>query len=313
MTASLLKIVILGEIGSGNLGDDLGYILLRDALTNELRRTGVECDIRCVQPVHFSSLDHADCHLVVTGCGTLLDAQGGAYVKRLIISKRRGIPTAILGSGLSDPAHIQPTPEGEAMLAEAINGSIYHWIRGEGADPLWILGYTAPEKQGAKVGINMGYAAYSVEGVSTIWGRIKEVRAALDAKGVETCLVSCWTNDNSWYPEGSDVLQIGCNRSSLQKLHELRAIVGFRGHLGVAAACYGVNVIPVLFSSKIEDMYRGTNVSYTPLDPSKSDWADTVVNALELKPDNQGAVETAKKGVQERIAAFANEFAGRLR
>ncbi len=310
---SFLRVAILGEIGSKNLGDDLGYLLMRDALIRELRRTGFECDVRCVQPVHFSSLDHGDHDLVVTGCGTLLDASGGAYVERLITTQNQGIATAILGSGLSDPDHIQTTPEGEHMLEDAKGGAISAWIRGEGPDPLWLLGYTPPEKARTKVGINMGYAAYSIEEVDVIWSRIQEVRQALDVKGIETCLVSCWVNDNSWYPEGEAVLQIGCHRDTLKNLHEIRAIVGFRGHLGVAAACYGVNVLPVLFSTKIEDMYRGTKVRYTALDPSNVDWVSTVLYALNLEPDNETAIETAKREVEERIASFADKFAGSFR
>ncbi len=181
----MLKVAILGEIGSGNLGDDLGYLIMRDALFKELRRTGFECDIRCVQPAHFSNLDNTRYNLVVAGCGTLLDARGGGYVERLLIMQKRGISTAILGSGMSDPEHIPPTDAGEQMLNDVKGGAIAPWIRGDAPDPLWLLGHTPPRDGASKVGINMGYAAFSVRGVGEIWSRIVEVRRALDAKGVE--------------------------------------------------------------------------------------------------------------------------------
>src|SRR5437016_5901527 len=108
----MLRIGVLGEIGSRNLGDDLGYLLLRDELLRCFRRLDVAVHIDYWTPARFSDLDHTSHQVIVTGCGTLLDARGGEYVRRLAQMQDRGALVSLLGTGMSDPWHLTPTEEG---------------------------------------------------------------------------------------------------------------------------------------------------------------------------------------------------------
>ena len=69
------KIAILGEIGSGNLGDDLGYVLIK----REIEKHFDFVQVDWITPSRFSTLDYMGYDCVVTGCGTLLDRAGGHY------------------------------------------------------------------------------------------------------------------------------------------------------------------------------------------------------------------------------------------
>jgi hypothetical protein len=104
------RIAVLGEIGTGNLGDDLGYQLLRDELIAAFR----ELD-EIVEPCPLSGtnpLDRDTWSAVVTGCGTLLDLVGWNYVQRL---NEMYCPTAILGTGIQDERAAPPTPMGRLL------------------------------------------------------------------------------------------------------------------------------------------------------------------------------------------------------
>ena len=108
----LRRIAILGEIGSGNLGDDYGYTLLRDHLLRVFDEFDIPVDIRPLTPGMFWQLDGYDWDAVATGCGTLLDLANGPYVQALTKAAER-FPVLSLGSGISDPRHMVPTKEGQ--------------------------------------------------------------------------------------------------------------------------------------------------------------------------------------------------------
>lgn len=311
----LLRLAILGEIGSRNLGDDLGYILVRDELISSLRRNGFEAHITYCTPARFGELDYADYEAVVTGLGTLLDECEGEYVRRLAKMQSRGVVTAVLGSGWSDNDHLPSTEPGRRLVSQVLSKCAPGtWVRGRnGPDTGWMLGWIEPmAPQHSLIGINMGYAAYTNADIEGIWSRLRTLFWALRSHGYPVALVSGWPNDNVWFkaslPE-EPILQVDLSRDSLLGMSRIDTLVSFRGHLGVFASCAGVKVCSVEFSSKIRDMYSMTDVRRFPLETDGDKWFDTVVAAFHSKVNNKPAVEEAQAQVRAKISQFATEVA----
>lgn len=296
------KIAILGEIGSGNLGDDLGYMLLK----KEIEKHFEYVQIDWITPSRFSVLDYMGYDCVATGVGTLLDKSGGEYVKRLWLVSKRKTPIAILGSGMSDNVHIPDTAEGTKMFDEVINSCAFRYLRGEAPDPVWLLGNKYLGQQQSGMGINMGFAGYTVVDIYKIKSIVEQIKQMQLLQGVPIKLVSAWDNDNPWL--GQPDFTVNASPSSFEELGKLKYIVAFRGHLGVVAACCGVNVIAIEYSQKIKQMYAGAGVNVTFLDPTQKDWKNVLEDATTRNADNQQAVTETQKRVQEKI----KEFCGRI-
>jgi hypothetical protein len=296
------RIAILGEIGSGNLGDDLGYLLIK----KEIEKNFDFIQIDWVTPSRFSQLDYMGYDMVVLGCGTLLDRAGGHYVTKLYDMQKRGIPTAILGSGLSDDKHIPDTNEGIQIYDKVMQKVKYKYLRGEAPDPMWLLGDQKTEGGHDKIGINMGFAGYTVGSIFDIKAKVEALRSHLALNKQPTKTVTCWGNDNAWI--GNPDIEIDCNLESISKLNELKAIVAFRGHLGVVAACCGVIPIAIAYSSKIEKMYEGVGVPVTFLDVDQKDWGNKVEDGLTKGGDFRNAIIEAQQKVQTKIKEFCKEM-----
>lgn len=316
--SKLIRIAVLGEIGSRNLGDDLGFILLRDEILKGISKRDRMAHVTYFTPVRFGDLDHSSFDAVVTGCGTLLDRQEGVYMRRLSIMQSRGTMTAILGSGWSDPFHVPNTKNGEQMAAQVLsNISVGSWIRGEGMpDLVWILGWRHSGAEERKfIGMNMGYAAYSRWNLTDVWGRVRDTYIALKNSNYPVTLVSCWPNDDVWYESempNEPVLKVGLSNASIASLSKIRVMVPFRGHLGVVAACAGSTVCPIMFSSKVEDMYKCSDVRILPLN-YEDRWFYSISRAYTADLNNEEAIRRSKEKIESSIDTFCDALCERMR
>lgn len=314
----LIRIAVLGEIGSGNTGDDHGFILLRDELVRAFGHFDVDIHVDYLTPARFSDLDSANYPVVITGCGTLLDLRGGEYVARLATMQARGTIISTLGTGLSDPAHLKPTDEGRALLDVVLAKCTKGWVRGvTGPDLMWIKGWVAPGSEPSHtVGINMGYAAFSCENLSLIWSKIRSLIWHLRTHGRQVTLVSCWKNDDVWYRRDfpdDPVMRVDGSRSSVEKLGSLHTLVSFRGHLGILATCAGVSTLPIIFSTKVADMYRNTEIAPQALYPSEDGWLEVVEGTMAKGPLNlRTQVLNAQESVRTKVYAFAEAVVSRF-
>lgn len=315
----MIRIAILGEIGSGNLGDDLGFIVIRDELIRSFREHGFESQIDYCPPSRFSNLDHSGYEIVLTGCGTLLDECGGAYVHTLHNMQERRKITAVIGSGMSDPMHLIPNEEGKKLLERVLSRVVGGWVRGkDGPDPIWLKGWIAEKNEDRElIGFNMGYAAYTGINIEEVWARIRVLYFALKQEKMPVTFVSCWKNDLAWfrnYVPKEPVLDVASSSTSLKKLSLLKTLVAFRGHLGMIATAAGVTVLPVVFSSKVEDMYRNTDLKTRPLSLEKDDWEQELRKTIaEPSFNNEVEIGCLAKEVRKRISEFVKKAAGQLR
>lgn len=301
-----IKIAILGEIGSGNLGDDLGYMLLK----KEIEKHFEYVQIDWITPSRFSTLDYMGYDCVVTGCGTLLDKSSGEYMRKLYALQDRGVKTAILGSGISDNAHIPTNKDGSQMYNKVIERVLHKFIRGDKPDLMWLLGNRGNSNKSNTIGINMGFAGYTTKSIMDIQNKVKQVENYFRSKDYNVKRISCWRNDDAWLPNPD--IRIDGSQESLNKLSELKGIVSFRGHLGVVAACFNVNVCAIGYSQKIKKMYDGVNIDYKLLDISSESWIEDIENQFEKTTNYTNEVQTAQSVIQKEIEEFCNKLRSHL-
>lgn len=265
----LKRIAILGEIGSGNLGDDLGYVLFREALTRAFADRDILVDLRPLTPnlAHLLGGYHWDA--VVTGLGTLLDLARGPYVA-MLRSAMEKCPIGIFGTGLSDRAHQVPTDEGRKMFHDLLGGAATVWIRGDtagadvaGPDIGWLLGDGVwptddlPDPPRTLVGLNVGYAAHSRYGVDAVIAMLRGVRPHMRST---QRLVAAWENDVRFCTDldaNAPIHHVTGTRASLFALLEYKTLFCTRVHLAVFAACMGVRTVMLDYSTKVDDVCWG--------------------------------------------------------
>lgn len=276
------RIAILGEIGSGNLGDDLGYTLLRDELIRLFEEEhDVLVDIRPLTPNLHDMLRGYHWDAVVLGCGTLLDYCNGPYVRTLrsLLDKA---PVLVLGSGMSDPNHLPPTDEGRQALHDVLGKAVYVWIRGDGAGPTyagpdsaWLMGQRILEHHEEAIakterdtlGVNVGYAAYSQYGVDRIVTAIKGFRNYTQGRQQ---LIAAWENDKRFLAAVSatdPVHTVDGRMVNFEPLLGMHTIFATRIHLAVMAACCGVHPVVFDYSTKVRDVFYDVAIPKTILDP----------------------------------------------
>lgn len=287
------RIAVLGEFGTGNLGDDYGYILLRDALYAAFAELDVLVGIYPLSGQ--AGIEMNTWHAVVTGCGTLLDEVRGNYVHRLLISD---CPVAILGTGTADPRYAIPTREGARALRNALKLSVYTWRRGvEGPDTGWLAGWCRPEGVVGEgvVGINEGPAAHNLAPMEKVLLRV--IREKLQHPSL---LVAAFPADLAHLSIASQpedaILMVDGTRKSFAALAQLSRVYCRRIHLGVMAACCGVHPVLLDYSAKVRQVFAGTSVAHTVM---PRDWsAESLAAVL-----NEDQPLPSKESVEEAQAA----------
>jgi hypothetical protein len=304
------RIAVLGEMGTGNLGDDYSYILLRDELIAAFRELDEEVNIYPLSGE--AGLDMATWHAVVTGCGTLLDEVRGNYVHRLLLAD---CPIAILGTGTADPRYANPTREGKWALRNALKIASYTWRRGvAGPDTGWLAGWRRdeswPSAEGDLCAINDGPAAHNLLPVTP--EMLQQVRALLKRKST---LIAAFPNDlpqlQPLQQGGESVLFVDGSAASFAQLARCSTVFCLRIHLAVFAACCGVHPILLDYSGKVRQVFAGTEVPHTILD---SVTPAAIAAALDgAAPVSREAVETAqrecKAHVRKAVAAIVADWA----
>ena len=96
--AQTLRILYVGWVGFGNLGDDVCRDLFIDHVRESAAARGRECQIRTTthQGISEEALLAFRPHLVVLGAGSLFTLP---YLQPLLLAQKHGIPTATWGTG----------------------------------------------------------------------------------------------------------------------------------------------------------------------------------------------------------------------
>ncbi len=268
----LKRIAVLGEIGSGNLGDDLGYVLLRDAISQAVGNKHILLDFRPLTPNMFRLLPGYHWDAVMTGCGTLLDAASGPYVRALLAASDSA-PIFIAGTGLADERHIPPTMQGIADLSRLLRTAKFAWLRSSrsvaaelsGPDPFWLYGWRGTNNSDrVDVGINDGPVAF---GDLHSW---RDKVASLRCRHYHR-LIAAWRDDvpvirsllakESLANASPQISLVSGTESSAAVMNGLRSLVTTRVHLGALAACHGVMSVIPDYSIKVSEILQsGVNV-----------------------------------------------------
>jgi hypothetical protein len=315
------RIAILGEIGSGNLGDDFGYVLLRDALTRAFEELDVLVDIRPMTPNLFGLLDSYHWDAVLTGCGTLLDLGSGPYVRMLLAAAQR-CPVAIAGSGLADPRHVAPTASGRDALHELLAQAKHAWTRvaPEGCDPAtaapdpaWLYGWHGDSNPRNGVGINVGYAAFSTLRLDPSF--LITLDAFRSAAPFPTALIAAWHADSLWLDRlcrpGEPIYTIDGTRRSMLVLSGFRAVIATRIHLAVMAACHGAFPILPDYTTKVRDVFAGVASPHTIVNVNCGPRGlIDAVSASPVAPSGGAAIAAASTEATVRVRAVAEALAG---
>lgn len=310
---NLKRVAVLGEIGAGNLGDDFGYVLLRDALQAALGRLDVLADVRPVTPNLFGLLDSYHWDAVVTGCGTLLDLAEGVYVRALRSAR---CPVAVLGTGVADPRHIGPTEGGKRALKELLKRCNSVWLRADpdgshaaqaSPDPGWLYGW---HDRGAAegLGINVGYAAFSTMCLDPML--LANLQIVRNITTYPSSLVAAWKSDLVWLQRlqhnGEPIAVVTGTRESTQVLDRLHVLLATRVHLAVVAACHGVFPILPDYANKTKEVFSGTSVPHLIVSANPS--VDELLTAIHAAPQvsvSAPAVQLAQAAAQARVEAAA--------
>lgn len=310
----MLTIAILGEIGSGNFGDDIGFCVVRDTIYELCKKYDVVCNIEHLPPGRFNYLNERCYDIVISACGTLLDKSSGPYVTALSNVKKKGSKIAILGSGLSDPNHIEPSEEGQELFEEVLEECSYSWIRGlDGPDTFWLYAKDNAIKPNDKndiMAFNFGRAVYTHAELPIILDKIENCidyfKTHKDIK-----IVSCWESDDKYIPKilsKSLSLSVDGTKKTAIELNKYDTMIPFRGHLGVMATCCGLLSIPINFSTKVEDMYRLAIDDMTFLDVKENNWVKTIesciCNAPQIKEKRYLNVKKASEEVYNHFTKF---------
>lgn len=296
------RVAILGEFGTGNLGDDYGYILLRDALYAEFAKLDVLVNIYPLSGQ--AGLDMNTWHAVVTGCGTLLDEVRGNYAHRLLLAD---CPIAILGTGTADPRYAVPTREGVRALRDALKLAVYVWRRGvEGPDTGWLAGWQRPEGVAGddSVGINEGPAAHNLAPLDK-----KQLRAVREQLHHPSRLVAAFPADLEPLAvvrrADEEVLMVDGTRRSFAALAGLSAVYCRRIHLGVMAACCGVHPVLLDYTAKVQQVFAGTSVAHTILPATMASADLAAVLDGDLPAPTRESVEAAQAECLAHVRAAA--------
>ena len=312
----MFKLAILGEIGSGNLGDDFGYCLIRDVLYKLFYKYDVVCNIDYYAPVQFPQLRNSRYDAVITSCGTLLDKCGGNYVSELLRCQRAGSKIGVLGTGLSDPDHLPTTDEGIETLNELISKCSHSWIRGEdGPDVFWVYGKyfnTVPVYNDDETfAVNMGRAAFTYTNIDEIVAKIDQCATHFE-KTMKMKTVSVWKADEKTYPE--EILKkypqvfVNGERKYNSAFRSIDYLVSFRAHLGVIATCCGLLSFPVKFSSKVKKIFDLAIDDMTYLDVREDNWIEKITEVLpkskEIRTEREKKVKSAANRVFNNLEKF---------
>lgn len=311
------RVAILGEIGSGNLGDDLGYLLLRDALIRNFGELDVLVDIRPFTPNMLPFLEGYHWDAVLLGCGTLLDFADGPYMQMLGTMAAR-CPVAIVGSGFADPRHVEPTLAGREKFDFLSRASKYVWTRvsPEGCDPttadpdpVWLYGWHGGGARNG-VGLNLGNATFSSfafdPDLYLVFEKLRDI--------YPTALVGAWHADVPWLERlkkgGETVYVVTGTKASTHVLGSLRALVATRVHLAVLAACHGVFPILPDYTTKARDVFARSNVPHVVV--SIAETAEAFAAAVQDADQNvfKKAVATAQAAAAARVRAAVQALAG---
>lgn len=263
------RVIVLGETGTGNLGDDHGFALLRAALVRYFAEFGVEAEVIAQAPP--SSLVETG-HAVITGCGTLLDQVGYLYVERLVKESYR-VPIAIVGTGMVDPTYAKPTSEGDRLLNHVLATACYVWRRAyNGPDVGWLAGWRGRDEVAADApcAINAGFACHNLLPLAT--ERLAAIRSKLTRPSV---LVAAFKNDLPYLEplarKSESIMMIDGSDESWTRLAEFSTVLCLRVHLGVFAACCGVQPILPNYSRKVREVFEKTTVEPTLLQSGFTD------------------------------------------
>lgn len=315
----LKRIAVLGEIGSGNLGDDFGYVLLSRELRAAFDEMDILVDIRPLTPNIHGLLAGYQWDAVVTGVGTLLDQANGTHVRALREAAGK-CPIAILGSGMSDTRHAPPTTDGKLAFLELVEKTARHvWLRSpvEGfdpgmaaPDPVWLYGWHGNSEARYLVGLNLGYAGFSTLKLDPEYvNRVKAVRSMLGT----SYLYAAWPDDGAWMTklriaEKEHIHLVTGTEESMQSLNACSTVLCSRIHLGVLAACRGA--LPVLpdYAQKVSQVFHGTTVPHRIFATDST--ADQIADLLKLPaPDTRAACENAQALCKARVREAAMALA----
>ena len=114
---NVMRILYVGWVGFGNLGDDVCRDLFIAHFRRALLSQGRDCKVRTVS--HRGITEEAMLefrpHLVVLGAGSLLTLP---YLQPLRLAQKHGIPTAMWGTGFDklSARHLQELLEGSPQL-----------------------------------------------------------------------------------------------------------------------------------------------------------------------------------------------------
>ncbi len=298
------RLAILGEIGTGNLGDDFGFALLRAELQAAFAELGVPVEVVYSQPV-FQYDSRSGFDAVVTGCGTLLDEVGWHYVEALARCSQ-SMPTAILGTGTADPRMAPPTEKGRVMLAEALRRAAYVWRRGEnGPDTGWLFGWHGAQGQDNLVGLNYGPAVHNVLHLDV--PALLRVRTQLRRPHV---LVAAFRDDlphlRPLMGPREGWLHVDGTPANFAHLARLSTCFCLRIHLGVFSACCGCHPILLDYTGKVRKAFAATDVPVTILDAEHAT-PDHIVAALHAGgPVSREAVEKAQTECKTHVRLAAS-------
>jgi hypothetical protein len=288
------KIEIYGEIGSGNLGDDWGYWFLKRQLQEYFDKRDILVDIIRASPLDYEQMNNRPPSAVFLGCGTLLDKSCGSYMKVLKSARDKGIPYCVVGSGLSDPAHISNSADGENVYRDLRSNAVAWYERGSAPDIMFGIDVPYEGICTGKVGINFGRAAWAQGGIYNIRDRLKLIIADMTIAKIPFDLISFWSADNDYLNTLGSSNQLICDPKQWPLLRQYEVIVSFRVHGAALAYMHGCAIAQIDYSSKCRDVFKDVTRGLTFLDPN-TNWRDAILELLgnkQNRPDNNVITRT---------------------
>lgn len=271
------KVVYLGCVDFGNLGDDFCAQLIRSYIGSK-----VKVEWRQMTPTHALNDESVyGANLVLFGGGTLFDFRSNEATEAAYKYREQNV--IIFGSGVQDFADAPMTGDGYNLLGKVGRSARWIGVRGPVSQACWLLVgrgqvhmtgdpiflYEPKRKregESKRVALQFGLPSHSFKDCNALAQQIYFMTKGFRAEGIEPAFVSIWGRDliflenvNRQFRLGLDIVAPGEYHEMVECFADFSVSVTNRLHGGLASLMVGCPTVMIAHQTKTYDAALSLN------------------------------------------------------